>query len=319
MGPALSRDESQGHASIVSGLIGERVGQPGPRSRRQARGAHRDREPRERQPRARGIDQTAGGKPLGQARYHGAIQTEHACDHVRLRGTIAPSELEERTQHEFLGKIEAGEIHGESIPVDLNKDQVLGKCSVKNQSATGGSAARLHVLGEVENVHSQGWTAHEPSAVDDRPAAIIRVVLERRIAQTVFRRGVPGKLWVGSDDAATLRLERTDVAPRQLDVIWDGSQLWLQDALRLGRTFVNGRTLNEWFPVVGHAVVCFGGVRMWIISHAAPPNKLVPDFAALDRARLTEPPHTARQRLSETGRFTVPPSMGRLRPHGPIR
>lgn len=144
--------------------------------------------------------------------------------------------------------------------------------------------------------------------------ATIRAFLERRIEQVAFHRGVPAKLWIGSDDAATLRLARVDVAPRQLDVIWDGAQLWLQDALRLGRTFVNGRTLNEWVPVVSQAVVCFGGVRIWIISHAAPTNKLVPDFAALDRARLTEAPHAARLRLRKTGRFTVPPGLGPLAP-----
>jgi hypothetical protein len=179
----------------------------------------------------------------------------------------------------------------------------------KNQSATGGSTAEHHVLGEVENVHSQGLPSLEPGAPGDPAAAVIRVASDRGIEQIVFRHDTPRRLRVGSDEAATLRLSRADVAPWQLDVIWDGSQLWLQDALRLGRTFVNGRTLNEWVPVVGHALVCFGGVRMWIISHAAPPNKLVPDFAALDRARLTEPPHTARMRLSETGRFTIPPGI----------
>ncbi|MDB4976868.1 MAG: hypothetical protein JWN48_5209 [Myxococcaceae bacterium] len=124
--------------------------------------------------------------------------------------------------------------------------------------------------------------------------------------QVAFHGGRPSRLVVGSDESATWRLSRPDVAPRQLEVVWDGAELWLQDPLRLGRTFVNGRTLNEWMPVAPQAVVCFGGVQMWMVSRAKPSGQQVPDFAALDRARLTDAHQSARLRLSDTSRFTVP-------------
>lgn len=139
--------------------------------------------------------------------------------------------------------------------------------------------------------------------------ARIRVLAGSEPREEIFQRGRPSRLVVGSDPTATLRIERADVAPRQLDVIWDGMQLWLQDGLRLGRTFVNGRTLNEWMPIVGQAMVCFGGVRLWIVSRTAPPRLPSPDFAALDRARLNDVHDSAGMRLKDTGRFTLPPEL----------
>lgn len=122
-----------------------------------------------------------------------------------------------------------------------------------------------------------------------------------------FERARPSRLTVGSGLGANVRVERPEVAPRQFDVIWDGQHLWLQDALRLGRTFVNGRTLNEWLPVVGQAVVCFAGVRLWMSARTSRPVLSVPDFEALDRAHLTEAHHSAR--LGETGRITLTPGL----------
>jgi hypothetical protein len=124
-----------------------------------------------------------------------------------------------------------------------------------------------------------------------------------------FRGGQPARVVVGSDPSATLRIESVDVAPRQFDVIWDGAQLWLQDALRLGRTFVNGRTLNEWMPVVRQALVSSGGVRVWLTSRSEPTVDKAPDFAALERARQNEAHSTARVRLSDTCRITLPPEL----------
>ncbi len=121
--------------------------------------------------------------------------------------------------------------------------------------------------------------------------------------------GQPSRVVVGSDASATLRIELAEVAPRQIDVIWDGSQLWLQDALRLGRTFVNGRTLNEWIPVVRQAMVCIGSVRIWVTSRSTPTVSKAPDFAALERARQNEAHSTARVRLSDTCRFTLSPEV----------
>jgi hypothetical protein len=142
--------------------------------------------------------------------------------------------------------------------------------------------------------------------------ARLRVLQGGALEQRAFEEQRPSRLLVGSAVGADLCFDRDDVAPRQFDIIWDGSQLWLQDGLRLGRTFVNGRTLNEWFPIVGQVIVCFGGVRVWMSSRAAPPRDAAPDFEALDRARLTEAHQSRRMRLSETGRITLPPEFSAL-------
>ncbi len=151
----------------------------------------------------------------------------------------------------------------------------------------------------------------ERTVIDNPDApARIRVIHGGSPDEVVFERGRPSRITVGSDAAAALRLERADVAPRQFDVVWDGEQLWVQDALRLGRTFIDGHPLNEWRPIVGHAVVRFGGVGLWMMARTSPPRDSAPDFNALDRARLTEAHHSARVRLSDTGQFTLPPEFG---------
>jgi len=149
----------------------------------------------------------------------------------------------------------------------------------------------------------------EGTVSDIAELARIRVLTGGAAYEATFQRSRPSRLLIGSDITANLRFERADVAPRQLDLIWDGKQLWLQDALRLGRTFVNGRTLNEWMPIVGQAIVCFGGVRLWVAAHTGPPRLPSPDFAALDRARLNDIHHSAGVRLKDTGRFTLPPEL----------
>lgn len=149
----------------------------------------------------------------------------------------------------------------------------------------------------------------EGTVVDIAALARIHVIHGGTSRQLEFHQGKPSRLVVGSDVGATLRLEQPDVAPRQFDIVWDGAQLWLQDSLRLGRTFVNGRTLNEWMPVVRQAMVCFGTMRLWMTSRCEPPREQAPDFAALDRARLTETHQNARLRLSDTCRITLPPEL----------
>lgn len=149
------------------------------------------------------------------------------------------------------------------------------------------------------------------NVLDIATLARIHVIHGRTTRQIAFQSGRPEKVVVGSDASATIRLERADVAPRQFDVVWDGAQLWLQDSLRLGRTFVNGRTLNEWMPVVRQAMVCFGSMRLWMTSRSEPTRTQGPDFAALDRARLTDLHQSAGLRLSDTCRIEVPPELQR--------
>jgi hypothetical protein len=149
----------------------------------------------------------------------------------------------------------------------------------------------------------------EGNVVDIAAVARIHVIHGGTTRQIAFHSGQPSKWVVGSDASATIRLDRDDVAPRQFDVVWDGTQLWLQDSLRLGRTFVNGRTLNEWRPVVRQAMVCFGAMRLWMTSRSEPTREQAPNFAALDRAFLTDLHHSARLRLSETCRIEVPPEV----------
>lgn len=146
-------------------------------------------------------------------------------------------------------------------------------------------------------------------AAQQRVRARLRVLQGGAAEQRVFEEHKPSRLRIGSGPDAGLRFELANVAPRQFELVWDGTQLWVQDALRLGRTFVNGRTLNEWLPIVGQAIVCFADVRLWMSSRAAPPRVPSPDFGALDRARLTEAHQSARLRLCETGRFTLPPEL----------
>jgi len=147
------------------------------------------------------------------------------------------------------------------------------------------------------------------TVVDIAAVARIHVIQAGATRQVAFHCGKPSRLVVGSDASATLRLEQPEVAPRQFDVVWDGSQLWLQDSLRLGRTFVNGRTLNEWTPVVRQAMVCFGSMRLWMTSRSEPPRVPAPDFAALDRAALTDAHQNARLRLSDTSRIELSPEL----------
>jgi hypothetical protein len=149
----------------------------------------------------------------------------------------------------------------------------------------------------------------EGNVVDIAALASIHVIHGGATHRVAFHGARPSRLVVGSDASATLRLERSDVAPRQFDVVWDGAQLWLQDSLRLGRTFVNGRTLNEWTPVVRQAMVCFGNMRLWMTSRSEPPREAAPDFAALDRAALTDAHQSARLRLSDTSRITLTPEL----------
>jgi hypothetical protein len=91
---------------------------------------------------------------------------------------------------------------------------------------------------------------------------------------------------IGSASSAGLCLPYPGVAPRQFELAWDGEALWLQDALRLGRTLVNGRPLNEWLLVQGEVLIAFGAVRLWAAARScrqiAP---LSPNFVALERAR----------------------------------
>jgi hypothetical protein len=131
----------------------------------------------------------------------------------------------------------------------------------------------------------------------------------------VLRAGEPVQLIIGSDPGAQLPIDAPCVAPRQLDVLWDGANLWLEDKLRLGRTFVNGRLLNEWVLIRGEVIVSFGWLRLWMAAAGGVAQPLSPDFAALERAcgprdaRAPEPAPACRR--SQTGRFMLTPELQR--------
>jgi hypothetical protein len=122
-----------------------------------------------------------------------------------------------------------------------------------------------------------------------------------------FVPGVPAKLMVGSAPRADLCIARLEVAPRQLDIVWDGAHLWLEDALRLGRTFVGGRLLNEWVAVHGQIIVSFAAVRLGLLANGPPPNSSAPNFEALDRASLLDSPTELRK--CETRRNKLTPEL----------
>jgi hypothetical protein len=135
---------------------------------------------------------------------------------------------------------------------------------------------------------------------------IVQGDLPRRFTFSADR---PARLAVGSAADAGLRLARADVAPRQFEIAWDGRALWLQDALRLGRTFVNGRPLNGWVLIDQHTVVSFAAVRLWVYAPRMAAVACTPDFAALERARMTDAHETSAQRRGDTGRITIPPEL----------
>lgn len=141
------------------------------------------------------------------------------------------------------------------------------------------------------------------------PAAWARLLVLRGEAprQVSFEPEHPVRAVVGSDPSASFRFVHDQVAPRQFDLVWDGKNLWLEDALRLGRTFVNGRRLNEWVVILGEALVSFGPVRLWLTTGGPPPSSSVPDYVALERARLNDAHHAPGTLQCTTGRITLPP------------
>ena len=119
-------------------------------------------------------------------------------------------------------------------------------------------------------------------------AGLVRVLRGGEARSWTFLRGVASQLMAGSSPAATMVLSGWDIAPLQFDVVWDGEHLWLQDPLRLARTFVNGHLLNEWLPVVGHAVVACGQARVLALAVGPPPERRAPASAVLETLRDME-------------------------------
>jgi hypothetical protein len=153
------------------------------------------------------------------------------------------------------------------------------------------------------------------SNLPSAPWARIHVVRGAVPRALVLRPEQPVLLTVGSDPRAQICIPSVFVAPRQLDVLWDGASLWLEDKLRLGRTFVNGQRLNEWVLVRGEVIVSFGSLRLWIAAGGPPAQPARPDFEAVER--VSQPPELDRaatghaDRRSQTGRFAVPPELAR--------
>lgn len=120
----------------------------------------------------------------------------------------------------------------------------------------------------------------------DKPWARLHVVRGAPLEHFLFVAGSPVELSIGSASSAHLYLSAPGVAPRQLELAWDGNALWLQDPLRLGRTLVNGRPLNEWLLVEGEVLIAFSGIRLWAAARLVSTPPASPDFAALERARF---------------------------------
>jgi len=131
----------------------------------------------------------------------------------------------------------------------------------------------------------------------DKPWARLHVVRGAPPRQFRFEAQRPAELSIGSAPAAHLFLSASGVAPRQLELAWDGAALWLQDPLRLGCTLVNGRPLNEWLLIQGEALIAFSGIRLWVAARALLPLPVSPDFAALERARQGVPPMGSARRI----------------------
>ncbi len=149
----------------------------------------------------------------------------------------------------------------------------------------------------------------ESAAAEIEAWARIVVLRGDAARRVIFEAEYPARLCVGSDPGADLLFSHESVAPRHFDVVWDGSNLWLEDGLRLGRTFVNGKRLNEWQPVLGQVLVAFGPVRLWMKAAGAAPRTSGPNYAALDRASLTDVLRDPEHRRCNTGRITLPPEL----------
>jgi hypothetical protein len=129
------------------------------------------------------------------------------------------------------------------------------------------------------------------SSSSDRPWARLHVVRGAPPERFLFLAGAPSELSVGSASSASLCLAYPGVAPRQFELAWDGAALWLQDPLRLGRTLVNSRPLNEWLLIEGDVLIAFGGVRLWAAARLGEQSlPSSPNFAALERARREASP-----------------------------
>ena len=140
------------------------------------------------------------------------------------------------------------------------------------------------------------------------PSARLHVIRGDRPRQILFTMGAPARVVVGSEPSADLQLRGPEIAPRQLDVVWDGKNLWLEDALRLGRTFVNGSLLNGWTAIVGQAVVSFGPIRLWLLAKGVVPQSPAPDYYALEHAQVVAP-GSGNDRRRNTARMTLPPEL----------
>jgi hypothetical protein len=147
-----------------------------------------------------------------------------------------------------------------------------------------------------------------PSSIKERPWAELCVLRGAPPHRLTFSAGAPDRHVLGSGESASLRFAAPNVAPRHLHLVWDGQHAWLEDPLRLGRTIINGRTLNEWVRVGHTAIVVFGSVCLGIRSEggdelsprlpSAVPRS--PNFDALERAHLV---HSGALRRRDTLRL----------------
>ena len=135
------------------------------------------------------------------------------------------------------------------------------------------------------------------------PWAELRLLRGDGPSHLPFIASEPICLSVGSDPRSGLFIDARGVAPEHFTLVWDGVHLWLEDALRLGCTRVNGSTLNEWRCVYGQAVVTFGSAWVAMRSGGPIPTRTSPDFDALERVRTAE---YGQIRRRDTMRIRVP-------------
>lgn len=129
----------------------------------------------------------------------------------------------------------------------------------------------------------------------ERPWAELCVLRGAPAQRLMFCANAPAHHRIGSGERASLRLLAADVAPHHLELLWDGEDAWLEDPLRLGRTLVNGRPLNEWLRVPHVAMIVLGSVRLGMRAEPAhdvavskQSERRVPNFEALERAHLLQ-------------------------------
>ncbi|MCS6799504.1 MAG: hypothetical protein NZ898_13440 [Myxococcota bacterium] len=75
---------------------------------------------------------------------------------------------------------------------------------------------------------------------------------------------------VGSDPSCVWRVEAPGVAPRHLELYWDGQTLWVTDVGRVGPVRADGLLVDQWYACAHGTRIEFGAARLLVEAGGAP-------------------------------------------------